>query len=239
MIKSYLSLVCLFVLLISATTVSAQLSIKPAGKTYKIPKFIKTVNVNSSRDSFTLKLDSQFISYHILEPLSSSPYPFEVRCSSSGITDPGYTMNVLKANKDSLWWERYEMYITTTLVKGATKSIEIKKDSQGQPIYLYVYYKRNSIAVSSYSVIDTLIHLGLFTQPSMEAILLKLKQRGVKLQSPSMLDCCSDFLFNIKLNNHYRRFIYNGYMPMANPDVKELAEASKLVNTFYYICSDR
>jgi len=82
MIKTYLSLV-IFSLLITISA-SAQLSIVVAGKIHNIPKFNKTVS--SKRDSFTLRLDSMYMSYHILEPLPSSPYPFEVRCAYSGMT---------------------------------------------------------------------------------------------------------------------------------------------------------
>jgi len=73
----------------------------------------------------------------------------------------------------------------------------------------------------------------------MDAILINLKEKGVKLQDPTLMDCCADMLFNVKVNNHYRRFIYNGAMVDNNPNVKELAAASKLVNTFLYFTSDK
>jgi hypothetical protein len=235
MIKTYLSLV-IFLLLITPS-VSAQLSISVAGKIHKIPKFNKTVS--SPRDSFTLRLDSVYMSYHILEPLSSSPYPFEVRCSSSGMTTNEYQIRVLKADKDSLWWELYTMYRTAGRASGATRYIEIGKGRGSLPVFLSIFVKRNSIAIGSYSVIDSLIHLGLFSEPSMNAILINLKEKNVKLQDPTLMDCCADMLFNIKVNNNYRRFIYNGAIVENNPNVKELADASKLVNMFLYIASDR
>jgi len=94
--------------------------------------------------------------------------------------------------------------------------------------------KRNSIAVGSYSVIDNLIHLGLFIEPSMDVVLSNLKKKNIKLQKAAIMDCCSPMLFNIKVNQHYRSFIYNDYMFEVNPNVKELADASKLVNMFLY-----
>jgi len=235
MIKTYLSLV-IFSLLITISA-SAQLSIVVAGKIHNIPKFNKTVS--SKRDSFTLRLDSMYMSYHILEPLPSSPYPFEVRCAYSGMTTNVYRINVLKADKDSLWWELYTIHRTTGRAPGATRYIEIGKGRGSLPEYLSIVVKRNSIAVGSYSVIDSLIHLGLFSEPSMDAILINLKEKGVKLQDPTLMDCCADMLFNVKVNNHYRRFIYNGAMVDNNPNVKELAAASKLVNTFLYFTSDK
>jgi hypothetical protein len=180
-----------------------------------------------------------YMSYHILEPLPSSPYPFEVRCAYSGMTTNVYRINVLKADKDSLWWELYTIHRTTGRAPGATRYIEIGKGRGSLPEYLSIVVKRNSIAVGSYSVIDSLIHLGLFSEPSMDAILINLKEKGVKLQDPTLMDCCADMLFNVKVNNHYRRFIYNGAMVDNNPNVKELAAASKLVNTFLYFTSDK
>ncbi|WP_158990190.1 hypothetical protein [Mucilaginibacter sp. L196] len=179
------------------------------------------------------------MSYHILEPLSSSLCQFEVRCSYSGMTTNEYQINVLKADKDSLWWEQYFIQRTTGRAPVATRYIEIGKGRGSLPEYLSIVIKRNSIAVGSYSVIDSLIHLGLFTQPSMDVILSNLRKKNVSLQKAAIMDCCSPMLFNIKVNEHYRRFIYDDYSFQRNPNVKELADASKLVNTFLYIASDR
>ena len=236
MIKTYLFIFTSLVLL--TMSVSAQMSIELAGKQYNIPSFSNTNDKPSFRQ--TLQVDSEFMSYHIIEPLSSSPNQFEVRCSSIGSTTNNYQVTILKCNKDSLWWEQYWFHIGQGKRPNANISIELgKSTSSVLPYYFSVIIKRNSIATSSYSVIDTLTHLGLFTQLSMDVILSNLKEKGVKLQQPTIMDCCGDEIFTVKLNNQYRRFIYNGYMPTGNPDVKELAEASKLVNTFYYICSDR
>jgi len=236
MIKTYLLLVTTLVLL--TTSASAQMSIELAGKRYKIPSF----NITNDKPSIpqALKVDSEFMSYHIIEPLSSSPNQFEVRCSSIGSTTNNYQVTILKCNKDSLWWEQYWFHIGQGKRPKANVSIELGKSASSPlPYYLSVTIKRNSIAANSYSVIDTLTHLGLFTQPSTDAILSSLKEKGVQLQKSTVMDCCGDEIFTIKLNNHYRRFIYDGTAVVNNPNIKELADASRLVNTFYYIASDR
>jgi hypothetical protein len=227
MIKNYLSFIVLSFL--TTFNTSAQLSIKLAGKRYKIPEFN---NANAIPDSYMLRLDSEYYKYHIIEPLSSSPYQFEIRCSYLRYLINPCVIDILKADKDSLWWEEYTIYWGHERKPGATKYVEVN-----QHHIISVFLKRGSIAHSSYTIIDSLIHLGLFTQPDISAILSNLKQKNVKLKRVAMLDGPPYMLFNIKVNQHYRSFMYNSYEFIGNPDVKELADANKLVKKFLYITS--
>jgi hypothetical protein len=229
MIKTYLSLVCLLVVLMNAKSVSAQLSIKLAGKKYRIPEFN---NTNAIPASYMLHLDSENYKYHIIEPLSSSANQFEVRCSYTRYLINPYVVDMLKADKDSLWWEEYTIYWGHERKPGATKYIEVN-----QHHIISVFFKRGSIAHSSYSIVDSLIHLSLFTQPDISTIDSDLRQKNVKLQRVSMLDGPPYMLFNIKVNQSYRSFWYNSYHFIGNPDVKELADANNLVKTFLRITS--
>jgi hypothetical protein len=224
MIKTYLSLVCILILLMSTTSVSGQLSIKLAGKKYKIPEFN---NTNALPDRYSHLLDSECNKYHILESLSSSPYQFEVRCSYFRYLIKPYIIDVLKADKDSLWWEEYTIYREHDRKPGATKYVDID-----QHHVMSIFLKHSSIARSSYSVIDSLIRLGLFTQPDISTILSTLKEKNIELKRVAMLDGPPSMLLNIKVNQHYRSFWYNSYDFIGNPDVKELADANKLVKTF-------
>jgi len=231
MIKPYLSLICLLVLLTSATSVSAQLSIDLAGKKYKIPEFNNTIALP---DSYSLLLDSECSRYHILESLSSSPYQFEVRCSYFRYIIKPYIIDVLKADKDSLWWEEYTIYREDNRRPGATKYIDVDRHH-----VLSIFLKHHSIVPSSFSIIDSLIHLGLFTQPDISTILSNLKQKNVKLKRVAMLDGPPFMLFDIKVNKHFRSFTYYSYEFSGNPDVKELADANNLVKTFLHVTSSR
>jgi hypothetical protein len=230
MIKTCLNFVCLLVLLMSTKPVSAQLRINLADKKYKIPEFN---NTNSPlHSSYELLQDSECIKYHVLEPLLTSPYEFEVRCSYMRYLLNPYIVDVLKADKDSLWWEQYTIYRDEHGKPGATKYIHVDRHHT-----LSIFIKHNSVPSSSYSVLDSLIRLGLFTQPDISIILSNLKSRNVKLKQASMLDGPNDITFKIKVNQHYRTFVYNDYSFIANPDIKELTDANKLVKTFLYITS--
>jgi hypothetical protein len=181
MIKTYLSLITIVLSVILAIPAAAQLNIELGGKHYNIPEFNNTNSL--PHDSYQLLLDSECIKYHVLDPLSSSPYEFEARCSYFNFLLNPYVINVLKADKDSLWWEQYTIYRDEYRKSGAIKYIEVDRHH-----ILSLFIKRNSIAVSSYSVIDSLIHLGLFTQPDISTILSNLKSRNVKLKQATMLD---------------------------------------------------
>ena len=124
--KTYLSLLSLLFLFLITTSVSAQLSVKLAGKTYKIPEFNNTIAL--PHDPYLLKIDSEYMSY-ILKPLSLSPYPFEARCSfnPSSLND-SYLINVLRCNNDSLWWEEYSLRRREKRMPGAKRYIELKNN---------------------------------------------------------------------------------------------------------------
>jgi hypothetical protein len=230
--KTYLSLLSLLFLFFITTPVSAQVTIKLAGKQYKIPEFNNTHSL--PRASYELLLDSECIKYHVLQPLLTSPYEFEVRCSYMRYLLNPYIVDVLKADKDSLWWQQYTIYKDEHGKPGATKYIHVDRHHT-----LSVFIKRNLISTSFYSVIDSLIHLGLFTEPDISTVLSNLKIKNIKLKQPNMLDGPNDMLFKIKVHQYFRSFTYNDYEFIGNPDVKDLANANKLVNMFLHITSDR
>ena len=140
----------------------------------------------------------------------------------------------MKADKDSLLWEKYTIYRAEYPKPGATKYIEVDRHH-----ILSLFIKRNSIAANSYSVIDSLIRLGLFTQLDISTILSNLKSRNVELKPANMLDGPNDMLFRIKVHQHFRSFTYNDYEFIGNPDVKELVNANNLVKTFLRVTSSR
>jgi len=231
MFKIVLPAICLLFSVLITDSAHAQISVELAGKQYTIPAINNTKS--PAINPFDKKIDSEYMSYHVIEPLTSSPYTFEARCSYiGGMTTNIYKVNILKGNRDSLWAEVYTFVRHTRKLNGGAQYIELGKND-----IITVFIKKQALNIDADHIIDNLIKLGLFTQPDIDVVLENLKNNNVKLDRSTVMDCCDNLLFDIKIGNHYRNFKYNNYTFTGNPNIKELIDANALTDTFLKITS--
>lgn len=201
-----------------------------SGITYIIPKF--------SVDS-TESFNDAFVQSKILPSINSSYYRIEIRAifppAIMNLENRG-TCIIIKGNSDSLTADCYFLKMRYAIAK-EQQITTIKKASNSDYDLMLIKHHVYTSSKLETALRDLLLN-RITNLPSNKKIILNLKKRKVKIYDSLTMDCCSDVLYEVKVDTMFRNFTTNAYYYHGNENIKEINCGIHLDNIVYSLLND-